>query len=119
LAGCKKDRPDSLRSQLEGSWELRTLKGSQIPGIRPDFSPGNGNIWKFTRSDYQKYVNGQLTNSGSYTVVKAKSYSSNVPDVALIFDRDTMLKYHFEINGNTLIIYLLLADGYVAKYVKL
>lgn len=103
-----------------GQWELRTLLGSQVPGIGPNFRSGNGSIWKFTNSAFERYDNGQLTSSGTYTLTKANTFNSGVPEDALILNQDTTLKFHFHIIKDTLTIYVgsIPADGYIAKYVK-
>jgi hypothetical protein len=118
LGSCRKD---ALTSQLMGSWELRILYGGQVAGSGPNYSPGNGDIWKFTDSAYNRYVNGQLTGSGGYSLIKANTFDIGVPEDALILDGDSTFKIHFSITRDTLTTYVgsIPADGYIAKYVRL
>jgi len=120
LASCRKNSSASLTSQLVGQWELRTLYGGQVPGIDLNFIGGNGNIWKFTNSGFERYDNGQSTGSGTYTLTKANTFNSGVPEDAFILNQDPTLKFHFDIIKDTLTIYVgsIPADGYIAKYVR-
>jgi len=93
LAGsCNKDVSPS--SSIVGTWELRKAQNGMIPTI--DYSPGNGNTLVFSGSVYEKYVNGNLVKSGSYTVVSDNSVEASVGLVItpgqftkrIIFDND-------------------------------
>jgi hypothetical protein len=120
FASCRKNNTVPLTSQLIGQWELRTLFGSQVPGIGPNFTYGNGNIWEFTTSGFKRYTNGQMTSSGIYTLTKTNTFNSGIPEDAVILNQDTTLKFHFDIIKDTLTIYVgsIPADGYIPKYVK-
>ena len=120
FSGCRKNNIAQSTSQLPGQWELRTVFGSQVPGIGPNFTSGNGNIWEFTTSAYKRYTNGQVASSGTYTLSKANTFNSGIPQDAIILNGDTTLKFHFEIIKDTLTMYVgsIPADGYIAKYVK-
>jgi hypothetical protein len=120
LAGCKKDNSIQLKAQLAGSWELRILYGGQVPGIGPNFPPGNGNTWKFADTTYSTYSNSLLTSSGTYTVTKDNTVNSSFPKDALILNGNPTSKIYFNMNKDTLTLYIgsIPADGTIGKYVR-
>lgn len=119
LIGCKKDSLATLKSKLEGSWELRDIQGGFVNG-QPDVSPGNGNIWKFSDSLYQHYVHSQLISNGTYRLIKMDTYGGAYPEGALVLNSDPYPLCRLSISRDTLTMYVgsIAADGYIAKYVK-
>jgi hypothetical protein len=76
---CKKERgkENSLYSKLiTGSWELRLAQTGRAPAIQ--YAPGNGNIFKFSGSAYEKYINGTLSTRGDYTILPDTSVRTEV-----------------------------------------
>lgn len=75
LLSCKKEADVTIKAkeQLQGKWEAR-----QYIGILPDENwspnppPGNGNILKFTGSEWE-WSWGRSKNVGTFTVVEKKS----------------------------------------------
>jgi hypothetical protein len=68
---CKKDTINQNAdnsSSIVGNWELRIDQTGMTPTI--NYASGNGNILKFTATDYQVYNNGQLVKSGKYAIIK-------------------------------------------------
>jgi hypothetical protein len=71
FVGCKKDNIKKISdssSSIVGSWELRQAQYGMIPAS--SYASGNGNILKFTSTDYQLYSNAQLVKSGKYIIVR-------------------------------------------------
>lgn len=80
IAGCKKDGAEKngdIRSLLTGTWELRQTSGGMMPGIA-NHLPGNGNILKFTDTDYKVYAKGQQVKKGHYTIVADSTIEQSV-----------------------------------------
>jgi hypothetical protein len=98
ILGCKKSDPDIVPDPV-GKWEASRDVGGEYQGTV--FNPGNGNIFEFTRDSFRKYENGQLTDSGSYTIFKEtyKTFSYRV-----IFNNDFNSKYYIQVTGGNLII---------------
>jgi hypothetical protein len=105
---CKKDagKIDS-NADLIGSWELRQAQHGMIPTT--DHPSGNGNIFKFSVSRYEKYTNGNLVKSGKYDLITDSSVETEVGLVILpgqftsriIFDGDlTAGKTFIEVSNN-------------------
>lgn len=107
---------------LQGDWELRTLLGCQIPGCSPNFNPGNGNIWKFTDSTFEAYVDHKLVDSGRYFTGTDSCMQTN--KVMSFFAKSTqgniyyLDKLFFEFVDGQLILYrgVIAADGTIQKY---
>ena len=68
LQGCKKDEPLSPKT-MNGTWELRTVSGG-FAGVTHNYPPGNGYIYKFTDTTFEKYNSGSITNYGTYEIIK-------------------------------------------------
>lgn len=64
---CKKDNQDNLPNP-SGTWEASKEIGGDSQGST--YSPGNGNVFKFTDSTFKKYQVGQLIDSGTYNIIK-------------------------------------------------
>ena len=104
--GCKKV---SEGDSLIGAWELRQSTGGMTPAV--SYSPGNGNILKFTDNSYELYTNSQFTRSGSYTLQFDNTAQTNVCLVIqpgeytnrIIYDSDSSgYKEFLQVSGNTL-----------------
>ena len=83
-----------------------------------NFSPGNGNIVKFTDTNYEKIRNGQIIDQGTYTLS-----SGNNPQTESMMNR---INYHggyyeyYEIVNRQLILYsgVVAADGTISRYAR-
>src|SRR5687767_6233588 len=107
---CKKDagKIDTGNTDLiVGTWELRQAQNGMIPTI--DYPSGNGNIFKFSDSGYEKYTNGNLIKSGKYGLIIDSSVETEVGLVIphgqftrrIIFDGDlTARKTFIEVSNN-------------------
>jgi hypothetical protein len=63
---CRKEL--TIEEKLSGKWELRKSVGGW-PGTIT-YSPANGNTVEFTKMTYARYSNGQLDESGTYSIIK-------------------------------------------------
>lgn len=105
LSACKKE---NFETNLTGSWELRLVTGGMPPITYP---PGNGNIIKFTETEYQIFNNGKLTKSGTYTIIADPDFEKSVClqkakgefNNRIIYDSDTSEpKVFIHLNGGKL-----------------
>ncbi len=79
FGGCNKDditNDFADSTSVVGTWELRQAQNGMTPTI--DYSPGNGNILKFSNSSYKKYTNNSLVNSGQYIISEDPSVEAEV-----------------------------------------
>src|SRR5688572_5239542 len=95
---------------IPGTWELKQAQNGMIP--TKDYAPGNGNIFRFSDSGYEKYTNGNLTKKGQYIIINDSSVTAEVGLVIpsgeftnrIIFDGDlTAPKTFFQVSNNSLI----------------
>jgi hypothetical protein len=108
---CKKDNINKQSGDsISGTWELEQAQTGMIPAI--NYPPGNGDILKFTDSDYQVFSNNQLIKSGVYTIDEDASVQSEVCLALpadeyrnrIIYDNDyTSHKVFIQMSNNTLI----------------
>jgi hypothetical protein len=126
---CKKGITTS--NSIIGTWELRQAQTGMIPTI--DYPRGNGNTLIFSGSGYEKYVNGNLVKSGTYTLVRDDSVEATVGLVVtagqftnrIIFDNDlvssktfiqvsnknlTLLSGYFPLDGGSHLLYERIKD---------
>jgi hypothetical protein len=106
---CKKVS-DSVATSIEGNWELLRVSGSRAL-IR--YPAGNGNMLKFSASNYETYENNRLVKAGTYKIVEDASAESAVCLVLrereytnrIIYDNDTNPPKKFmQITADTLSI---------------
>jgi len=77
LAGCNKIghggcfEPNS--KSMEGLWELRKANSMLVS----DYPPGNGRTIRFTGNSYEKRENGQVIQSGEFSIVNDASASES------------------------------------------
>ena len=112
FGSCKKDiaKVDNINANsIVGTWELRQAQNGMIPTI--EYSPGNGNILKFSDSAYENFTNGNLIKSGHYMLIRDTSVEAEIGLVIpigqftnrIIFDSDfTSRKTFIEISNNKL-----------------
>ena len=79
FGSCKKNesKVDNINSNsIAGTWELRQAQRGMIGTI--EYSPGNGDILKFSDSGYENYTNGNLIKSGHYILIRDTSVEAEV-----------------------------------------
>ncbi len=132
FTSCNKDSvAKSSSGSLIGPWELRQAQTGMIPSI--DYPRGNGSMFIFSASVYDKYTNGNLVKSGSYTLVRDDSVEASVGLVVtkgqfknrIIFDNDlvspktfievsndklTVLSGYFPLDGGSYLVYEKIED---------
>ena len=71
FVSCNKTAPTAERmnaKKLPGSWELRGVLGGMLAYDPTDYSPGNGNLWTFTETDFVRILKDSVYRSGTYSV---------------------------------------------------
>ncbi len=108
FGSCKKETQNNS-SSIVGTWELRQASGQ----ITINYPSGNGNILKFTATNYESDTNGVLQKSGQYLIVADPTVEQNVCLVyppgqftnRIIYDNDTISHKQFiQISNNKLSI---------------
>ena len=97
-----------LRLLAVGNYEKRSAAMNPIIN---KFPPGNGNILKYTNTNYEIYENGQLVKSGKYTIISDTTVEASVCPVfpagqytnRIIYDsNDNAAKEFIQISNNKL-----------------
>ena len=111
-AGCNRGghggcfEPNS--KTMEGLWELRKANSMLVS----DYPPGNGRTIRFTGNKYEKRENGQVVQSGEFTIVNdATASESTCMNIAsgqftnrIIYDNNTNgQKVFLQLTGDQLI----------------
>ena len=105
-AGCKKENL-SISASLQGLWELTQGRGM----ITINYPPGNGHTIRFTGNQYEMSLNGQITKSGQYEIIKDGTvtdatcliFSRGRYTDRIIYDNDvSAAKVFLEVSGNKL-----------------
>ena len=79
LTACKKTELKNscaCSTSIVGKWELRQSQAGMIPTI--NYPAANGNILVFTETNFEFYANGQLIDSGQYTMTGDPSVRTEV-----------------------------------------
>lgn len=79
-AGCKKNDNNNkpqFSDPIEGTWELRHASAAMNPQVSTP-SPGNGNMLKFSATEYEKYEAHQLVEKGKYAIIPDPTVESSV-----------------------------------------
>ncbi|SEA49873.1 hypothetical protein [Pedobacter hartonius] len=113
---CKKK---SVESAFNGTWELRYIEGIQIAGADPNFKAGNGNVLKFSESNYERYVDHQLIDSGTFAFQKEEVRINNSQSNYSILLKNNE-KVYINLSGKKLIVFYgqIAADGVENHYEK-
>ena len=118
VISCKKKAGEPVViPQINGIWELRHIEGIQVANADPNFKPGNGNLLKFEQSNFKSYVDGKMTNNGTYVIKEEKnSVNGKTTNYSLLLnDKD---KYYLNLSGNKLVLFIgsIPADGVESTY---
>jgi hypothetical protein len=96
-------------TDIVGSWELREEQNGMIPART--HAQGNGNIYKFSATSYERFSNGGIVKRGEYAVVGDSTAGEELGLAIpagqftnrIIFDNDsTSAKIFFAITNDSL-----------------
>lgn len=114
---CKKE---TSIANLNGTWELRTVVGGQVPSTSPNLAPGNGNLMKFDQQHYEQIVDGKIVENDTYTLTPEKAKVNNQE---ANFNMATTNHGHryIKLSARSLVIFVgvIAADGFELHYIKI
>lgn len=125
LFSCKKNESIPAESTLNGSWELRSVLGIQVPGVSPNYQPGNGNVYVFNNGNYTIYMQGKIVDSGTYTIekdIKPINNNTSTHSITLVSKMNSRNdKLYLKLGENSLVIFdgVIAADGIEGTYERL
>jgi hypothetical protein len=101
-------------TSLYGSWELRQQQSGMIPVVA--YPAGNGTGLLFTKDSFETRINGNLVQSGTYTLVEDPDVQTEVGltfpagrfNRRIVFKDSTTAKIYLDISNDT----LTLVSGY-------
>jgi hypothetical protein len=79
-----------------------------------------GNQFKFNQQNYERYVDGKLIESGTFTL-KAVKVKINNNEANFSMLTNTNLQQYIKLSSNDLVIFtgVIAADGFESHYIKL
>jgi hypothetical protein len=112
-------------NSLEGSWELRSIKGGfRQPRAPSDFEPGNGTVIKFDGDKFEMTdKKNSSVSSGTFTIVSEPKIinGDEVAQKIVYLEDNNQTNQYFKLSGDKLVLYFgeIASDGYEATYEKL
>lgn len=120
LVSCDKDQ--RFENNLDGTWELRHVKGGQIPNVSPDYPPGNGRIIKFEGNTFQIIRDGSVVQSGTFVIINDVKEIDGVKfRYKIDFDLNTQADLYSNVSRKKLIVATgsIASDGTTSTYERL
>jgi len=115
-AACKKK---TEMPSIVGKWEI-TSSINGLTGKLTNHPSGNGNIYIFTTTHYELFLEGKKEKSGTYSIVKKQSKITNAEINAIIFDNEVEgMPTGIELSQNGLTIFVDAYDGPSALYTRI
>jgi len=115
VVSCKKE---ASVSSLNGTWEFKSMIGGQ-PVSTPDTAKHVSQL-RFADQQFEKYDDGKLTDSGTFTITaEKKSINNNQANYYLTTHGDH--KQYIKLSKNELVVFegVIAADGVELYYTKL
>jgi hypothetical protein len=115
VVSCKKE---ASVSSLNGTWELKSMIGGQ-PTTSPNTEKHVSQL-RFADQRFEKYDDGKLTDSGSYTITaEKKEINNNQANYYLTTHGDH--KQYIRLSKSELVVFegVIAADGVELYYTKL
>jgi hypothetical protein len=121
---CNKDNQSSEQingKTLPGVWELRALSGGQAPYDPNDYKPGNGSLWTFTQTEFERIYKYSVHRSGTYSISRGAGTDLNSGRKIDQFIFNNEPAESFELTNDTLRFYYgaIPSDGGIEMYVKI
>jgi hypothetical protein len=115
-SSCKKEVSTTT---LNGTWKLESVVGGQVPAVSLPYQPGSGTQVKFKDQYFEKFIDGKLVDSGSFTLTSEKvNVNNEVANFSMTTQKD---KQYIKLSSKALIIFIgvIAADGVEEHYIKL
>lgn len=123
FTSCKKDNQLILQPNgkvLQGLWELRAVAGGMLVYDPNDYRPGNGSLWAFTQTTFERIYKDSVYRSGTYSISRGTGTNLNTGQKIdqFIFNNDPADS--FELRNDTLKLYYgaIPYDGIIEMFVK-
>ena len=116
------DKAENFENNLDGTWELRHVKGGQIANKSPDCPPGNGYIIKIDGNTYQRLDKGAVISSGTFVIVNTELEIDGTEFFfKLDFDQARDIDVYSKLSGKKLILSIgsMASDGTTSTYERL
>lgn len=124
FTSCEKDRqsPEQTNGKvLQGVWELRAVAGGMLPNNPNDYRPGNGSLWAFKQTTFERIYKDSVYLSGTYSISRGTGTNLNTGQKIdqFIFNNDPAES--FELMNDTLRFYYgaIAYDGTIEMFVKI
>ena len=115
--GCKKEEP-TFQDRLAGKWELRKTIGG-FTRTTTTYPSGNGNRLEFTKTTFSRIENGQVSESGTYEVIRDTAGYGKAGD-RIVYNgiRSGMFEF-FSLEANKLTFSVAAMDGGGSEYERI
>jgi len=124
FTSCEKDSKALQQPNgkvLQGIWELRAVAGGMLPNDPNNYRPGNGSLWAFKQTTFERIYKDSVYRSGTYSISLGTGTNLNTGQKIdqFIFNND--LAESFELMNDTLKLYYgaIAYDGIIEMFVKI
>jgi hypothetical protein len=124
LGSCNRDiqsREQVNGKVLAGVWELRAMSGGMVIYDPNDYRPGNGSLWKFTQTTFERVYKDSVYREGMYSISRGTGTDWNTGRNIDQFIFNNEPAESFELRNDTLRFYFgaIPSDGGIEMFVKI
>jgi hypothetical protein len=124
LISCNKDMPSPTQTNgkvLQGVWELRAMNGGMLVYDPNHFKPGNGNLWAFGLTTFERIYKDSVYRRGTYSISRGTGSDLNTGRKIDQFIFNNEPAESFELRNDTLRVYYgaIPSDGGIEMFVKI
>lgn len=120
FTSCNKDS-QSNGKVLQGVWELRAGAGGMLANNPTDYRPGNGSLWAFKQTTFERIYKDSVYRSGTYSISRGTGTNLNTGRKIDQFIFNNEPAESFELRNDTLKLYYgaISYDGSIEMFVKI
>ena len=106
---------------LAGVWELRAMSGGNVVYDPNHYRPGNGNLWAFTQTTFERIYKDSVYRGGTYSISRGTGTDLNTGRKIDQFIFNNEPAESFELRNDTLRFYFgaIPSDGGIEMFVKI
>ena len=106
---------------LAGVWELRAMSGGMLAYDPNDYRPGNGDLWAFTQTTFERIHRDSVYRGGTYSISRGTGTDLNTGRKIDQFIFNNEPAESFELRNDTLRFYsgAIPYDGGIEMFVKI
>lgn len=124
FTSCNKDIQSPKQTNgkvLAGIWELRVMSGGTVAYVPNDYRPGNGNLWSFTQTTFERIYKDSVYRGGTYSISLGTGTDLNTGRKIDQFIFNNEPAESFELRNDTLRFYYgaIPYDGVIEMFVKI